>query len=105
VRRGLEDARVNGTLSQEEVEKRLPAHGSPSSLVERPDLRDRETIASFIAADSPAYAPVVAKNVRNQVRTLAQFPRIGRKVPEFDDEDSACSTAIASFIDCRAKAL
>jgi hypothetical protein len=35
VRRGLEDARVNGTLSQEEVENRfskwqVPAQGTPS---------------------------------------------------------------------------
>jgi hypothetical protein len=33
VRRGLEDARVNGTLTQEEVESRL-VNGSPSGLVE-----------------------------------------------------------------------
>jgi toxin ParE1/3/4 len=36
---------------------------------------------------SPAYAGVVLKNIVHQTRILARFPRAGRKVPEFDDEN------------------
>lgn len=50
-------------------------------------LRDLESIAEYIAADSPTYAGIVVKNVVNQTKTLAKFPRAGRKVPEFDDEN------------------
>ena len=50
-------------------------------------VRDLDTIATYIAADSPAYAGVVLKNIVNQTRILARFPRAGRKVPEFDDEN------------------
>ena len=49
-------------------------------------LSDLEGIAEYIAVDSPAYASNVVKKILSQVRTLAQFPRAGRKVPEFDDE-------------------
>ena len=50
-------------------------------------LQDLEAIAEYIAADSPTYAGIVVKKVVNQVKTLARFPRAGRKVPEFDDEN------------------
>jgi plasmid stabilization system protein ParE len=50
-------------------------------------VQDLETIASYIAQDSPAYAATVVKTIVNQVKTLASFPRSGRKVPEFDDEN------------------
>jgi toxin ParE1/3/4 len=46
-----------------------------------------EAIAEYIAEDSPAYAAVVVKNIVHQTRQLSQFPRSGRKVPEFDDEN------------------
>jgi toxin ParE1/3/4 len=49
-------------------------------------LQDVEGIAEYIAADSPTYAGVVVKNIMSQTRKLTQFPRAGRKVPEFDDE-------------------
>ncbi len=48
--------------------------------------QDLESITDYIAADSPAYAGVVLKNIVKQTRILARFPRAGRKVPEFDDE-------------------
>jgi toxin ParE1/3/4 len=51
-------------------------------------LRDLEAIAEYIAADSPAFASIVVKKVVNQTKMLAQFPRSGRKVPEFDSEDT-----------------
>ena len=50
-------------------------------------LKDLESIAEYIAADSPTYAGIVVKKVLNQTKTLASFPRAGRKVPEFDDEN------------------
>ena len=51
--------------------------------------QDLDSITEYIAADSPAYAGVVLKNIVNQTRILARFPQAGRKVPEFDDEDGA----------------
>jgi toxin ParE1/3/4 len=50
-------------------------------------LHDLESIAEFIAGDSPAYAGIVVKKIVNQSRTLERFPHAGRKVPEFDDEN------------------
>ena len=50
-------------------------------------VQDLEAIASYIAQDSPAYANTVVRSVVNQSKALANFPRAGRKVPEFDDED------------------
>ena len=50
-------------------------------------LQDVETIASYIAEDSLAYAATVVRTIVNQVKMLASFPRAGRKVPEFDDEN------------------
>lgn len=50
-------------------------------------LHDLESIAEYIAADSPTYASIVVTKILNQTRMLAQFPRAGHKVPEFDDEN------------------
>jgi toxin ParE1/3/4 len=50
-------------------------------------VQDVESIASYIAQDSPAYASAVVRSIVNQTKMLARFPRSGRKVPEFDDED------------------
>ena len=46
-------------------------------------LRDVEAIAEYIAEDSPVYAAVVVRNIIAQTKMLSQFPRCGRKVPEF----------------------
>jgi hypothetical protein len=35
----------------------------------------------------PPNAGIVVKKVVNQTQMLAKFPRAGRKVPEFDDEN------------------
>jgi addiction module RelE/StbE family toxin len=51
-------------------------------------LQDLEAIAEYIAEDSPVYAATVVKNIVHQSRQLKQFPRSGRKVPEFDDENT-----------------
>jgi toxin ParE1/3/4 len=50
-------------------------------------LEDLENIAEYIAADSPTYAANVVKKITSASRMLAQFPRSGRKVPEFDDDN------------------
>ena len=60
------------------------AHGVGWS---RRALSDLEGIADCLAADSPRYASNVVRKVLSQVRILAQFPRSGRKVPEFDDDN------------------
>ena len=64
--------------------------------------QDLDSIIDYIAADSPAYAGTVLKNILNQTRVLARFPQLGRKVPEFDGRMSANSwyTATGLFADC-----
>jgi plasmid stabilization system protein ParE len=42
-------------------------------------VQDLDTLIAYIAADSPAYAGVVLKNIVNQTRVLARFPRAGVK--------------------------
>jgi toxin ParE1/3/4 len=49
---------------------------------------DLQDIADYISKDSAGYASNVVKKILSQTRMLTQFPRSGRKVPEFDDEDS-----------------
>ena len=50
-------------------------------------VQDLDALSAYIAADSPAYAGIVLKNIVNQTRILARFPHAGRKVPELDDEN------------------
>lgn len=51
-------------------------------------LADVEAIAAYIALDSPPYAKTVVRTIVRSTRTLAHFPRSGRRVPEFDDENT-----------------
>jgi addiction module RelE/StbE family toxin len=48
-------------------------------------LDDIDSIASYIARDSPAYASTVVSRITTATRGLQQFPFAGRVVPEFDD--------------------
>ena len=50
----------------------------------REDLRE---IITFIALDNPATAESFGYLLMTKVDALAQFPRLGRVVPEEDDED------------------
>jgi len=50
-------------------------------------ISDVDGIASYISNDSPAYARAVVRRIVTLARTPDQFPRSGRKVPEFDDEN------------------
>jgi toxin ParE1/3/4 len=46
---------------------------------------DLESIADYIGRDSPAYARSVAAKILATVRTLPEFPHIGRVVPGIGD--------------------
>ena len=48
-------------------------------------LADVESIAAYIASDSPAYAKIVVKKIVKLTRQLARFPQSGREVSEFQD--------------------
>jgi len=43
-------------------------------------------IADFVAKDSPAYAARLSARLVEAPRRLAQFPRIGSIVPEFQQD-------------------
>jgi plasmid stabilization system protein ParE len=48
-------------------------------------VTDLTLIRDYIAGDSEAYAAAVAKRVYDATRLLADFPLIGRIVPEWED--------------------
>ena len=50
-------------------------------------IRDVESIRSFIAQDSPAYAELVVRRIVAAVERLTLFPESGRIVPERHDPD------------------
>lgn len=60
------------------------AHQIIWSLQARDDLRE---IVTFIAADNPAVAESFGFRLISKVDVLANFPRIGRVVPEENDEN------------------
>jgi plasmid stabilization system protein ParE len=46
-----------------------------------------EEICDYIAKDSQYYAILFAKKVTNIVKAIPQFPKSGRIVPEYGDEN------------------
>lgn len=46
-----------------------------------------EGICEYIAKDSKYYAALFAKKVNAIVRAIPQFPKAGRIVPEYNDEN------------------
>ena len=54
------------------------------SLQARDDLRD---LVAFIAADNPTAAETFGFRLMSKVDSLANFPQLGRVVPEENDED------------------
>src|SRR5687767_5339075 len=50
-------------------------------------VRALEEIVAYIAVDSPTYAADVARRVVAAVERLNAFPRMGRVVPELDQDD------------------
>ena len=59
-------------------------------------LDDVDEIATFIAADSPAYASAFAQRIIAAALDLEQFPYRGRVVPELD-EDSVREVYISHY--------
>jgi len=50
-------------------------------------LDDLDAICLFIARDAPRYAELFAERVFRATDRLAQFPRLGRVVPEIGRDD------------------
>jgi toxin ParE1/3/4 len=53
----------------------------------RAALTDLEGIGNLIASNSPTYAAVVVNKLYDSTQDLALFPRMGRRVPEWDDDN------------------
>ena len=51
-----------------------------------PSIEDLENIVRFIARDNPQVAAQFGAKLIQSVRHLASFPRLGRVVPEKNDE-------------------
>jgi toxin ParE1/3/4 len=52
----------------------------------REALADLEDIGKTIDANSPAYSTIVVTKLYDATQDLALFPRMGRRVPEWDDD-------------------
>jgi len=50
-------------------------------------LDDLHLIFTYIARDSRFYANLIIQKIRDQVKNLIDFPRIGRVVPELNNKD------------------
>ncbi len=50
-------------------------------------VRDLQSLRTYIAEDSPAYADLVVRRVLAAVERLVSFPRSGRIVPERNNPD------------------
>ena len=48
-------------------------------------LNELDDIANYISKDSPKYAQILIKQIYEMMSHLEQFPKIGRKVPEYKD--------------------
>lgn len=51
-----------------------------------PAKADLRAIHDFIATDSPYYAKKVAQDIREKTDVLNDLPKMGKKVPEVNDE-------------------
>lgn len=50
-------------------------------------LEELDDIANYISKDSPKYAQILVKQIYEMVSHLKQFPKLGRKVPEYGDPE------------------
>ncbi len=48
-------------------------------------LKELGNIANFISKDSPKYAQILIKQIYEMISHLEQFPKFGRKVPEYNN--------------------
>lgn len=46
-----------------------------------------EEVCNYIAKDSEVYATIFAKKIDSIIKSIPQFPKAGRIVPEYGDED------------------
>ena len=49
-------------------------------------LEDIESISSYISRDYPEKASEIVKGIIDKIEQLKQFPNLGRKFPDRDDE-------------------
>jgi len=49
-------------------------------------LEDIESISSYISRDYPKKASEIVKGIIEKIEQLKQFPKLGRKFPDRDDE-------------------
>ena len=52
-----------------------------------PAKTDLRAIHDFIASDTKYYAKKVVRDIIEKTNILEEYPMIGRKVPEIDDEN------------------
>jgi len=50
-------------------------------------LEELDDIANYISKDSPKYAQILVKQIYEMVGHLKQFPKLGKKVPEYGDPE------------------
>ncbi len=48
-------------------------------------LEELDNIANYISRDSPKYANILVKQIFEMISHLQQFPKLGRKVPEYNN--------------------
>jgi len=48
-------------------------------------LEDLDDIATYISKDSPKYAQILVTQIYEMISHLKQFPKLGRKVPEYNN--------------------
>jgi len=48
-------------------------------------LEELDDIANYISKDSPKYAQILVNQIYEMISHLKQFPKFGRKVPEYND--------------------
>ena len=48
-------------------------------------LEELDDIARYISKDSPKYAKILMNQIFEMASHLEQFPKLGRKVPEYND--------------------
>lgn len=48
--------------------------------------RELRSIHDYIAYNSPVYARAMVDRITRRTKTLVRFPRLGPRVPEYDDE-------------------
>ncbi len=48
-------------------------------------IEELDDIANYISKDSPKYALILVKQIYEMISHLEEFPKFGRKVPEYNN--------------------